>query len=46
MEHPTSLKTGPTLLSKEAALKFVVLLGVVSLFADTTCEGVREEDRT
>lgn len=41
MEHPTSLKTDPTYISKEAALKFVVLIGVVSLFADMTYEGAR-----
>jgi MFS family permease len=41
MEHTTSLKTDPAHISKEAALKFVVLIGIVSLFADMTYEGAR-----
>jgi len=32
---------GSSNLSKQSALKFVVLIGVVSLFADMTYEGAR-----
>ncbi|OGG55434.1 MAG: MFS transporter [Candidatus Handelsmanbacteria bacterium RIFCSPLOWO2_12_FULL_64_10] len=41
MEHIARLAEGNRGISKAAALKFVVLLGVVSLFADMTYEGAR-----
>ena len=40
MEHPLGPVNNKDI-SKETAFKFVVLLGVISLFADMTYEGAR-----
>src|SRR5271169_5316294 len=41
MKHQTDSLTVTAGYSRRAALKFVVLLGIVSLFADMTYEGAR-----
>ena len=41
MEHKLTIARDPGDISRGAALKFVVLLGVVSLFSDMTYEGAR-----
>jgi hypothetical protein len=41
MEKPTTAPGGRMEISASAALKFVVLIGILSLFADMTYEGAR-----
>ncbi len=41
MEHQPTLTRDPADLSRSTALRFVIFLGVVSLFADMTYEGAR-----